>query len=77
MDPSVSEELCSVGSAVIAISKSKFSTVLQVGSGSLHPQTLLECLKMGQKVGQKLNEALSQTLSETSSDTDEVVGFLR
>ncbi|EEZ99918.1 exosome complex component RRP42 [Tribolium castaneum] len=77
VDPNVAEELCSVGAVVIAVSKDKFSTVLQIGSGSLHPQTLLECLQMGEKVAQRLSEALTETLSEINPNKNQDVGFLK
>jgi exosome complex component RRP42 len=77
VDPNVAEEQCSVGAVVIAVSRDKFSTVLQTGSGSLHPQTLLESLQMGQKVAHRLSEALSETLEEVKKSANQDVGFLR
>jgi exosome complex component RRP42 len=77
VDPNVAEEQCSVGAVVIAVSRDKFSTVLQTGSGSLHPQTLLESLHMGQKVAHRLSEALSETLEEVKKSANQDVGFLR
>jgi exosome complex component RRP42 len=77
VDPNVAEEQCSVGAVVIAVSRDKFSTVLQTGSGSLHPQTLLESLQMGQKVAHRLSEALSEALEEVKKSANQDVGFLR
>ncbi|RZB77498.1 exosome complex component RRP42 [Asbolus verrucosus] len=77
VDPNVAEELCSVGAVVIAVSQDKFSTVLQKGSGSLHPQTLLECLQMGLSVARRLNEALLETLQQIKPSMNQDVGFLK
>jgi exosome complex component RRP42 len=77
VDPNVAEEQCSVGAVVIAVSRDKFSTVLQTGSGSLHPQTLLESLQMGQKVSHRISEALSEALEEVKKSANQDVGFLR
>lgn len=75
VDPSVAEEQCSVAALVLAVSKNKFSTILQTGSGSLHPKTLQECLQVGMSVGQRLNEGLMETLHEIKPNQD--VGFLK
>ncbi|KAI4470194.1 exosome complex exonuclease ribosomal rna processing protein [Holotrichia oblita] len=74
VDPTSAEEQCSQGAIVVAISKGKFSTVLQTGGGSLHPLTLIEKLKLGAKVGNRLEEALSETLSKVKEDGE--MGFL-
>lgn len=76
VDPSAAEELCSVGALVISVSRNKFSTILQTGSGSLHPQTLLECLQTGHKVAQRLHDALIETLVDIKP-SENSVGFLR
>ncbi|CAH1119874.1 unnamed protein product [Phaedon cochleariae] len=75
VDPSVAEEQCSVGSIVVAVSGDKFSTVLQTGTGSLHPATLMESLKLGHRVAQRLDEALWATLRQIKPGQD--VGFLK
>ncbi|CAH1965470.1 unnamed protein product [Acanthoscelides obtectus] len=75
VDPDVAEEQCSVGSVVVAVSGNRFSTVLQTGMGSLHPLTLVDCLKMGHKVGQKLDEAVKEVLKESLRGGD--VGFIK
>lgn len=75
VDPNQAEEQCSVGSVVVSLSGNKFSAVLQTGSGSLHSETLIECLKLGHQVGGRLNEALLGTLSKVKPDQD--VGFLK
>lgn len=75
VDPNAAEEQCSTGSLVVSTSGHRFSTVLQTGMGSLHPTTLLECLKLGYTIGHRLDNALIQTLSEINSKQD--VGFLK
>ncbi|VEN51068.1 unnamed protein product [Callosobruchus maculatus] len=74
VDPNAAEEQCSVGSVVVAVSGNRLSTVLQTGMGSLHPLTLVECLKMGHKVGKKLDEAVKEILEKSPKGGD--VGFL-
>lgn len=74
VDPTSAEEQCSQGAVVVAISKGKFSTILQTGAGSLHPLTLVEKLKLGAKLGSRLDEALSETLSKVKKDSE--MGFL-
>ncbi|XP_018568726.1 exosome complex component RRP42 [Anoplophora glabripennis] len=75
VDPNVAEEQCSVGSIVVAVSGDKFSTVLQTGTGSLHPSTLVESLKLGLNVAQGLNEALWEALKLIKPNQD--IGFLK
>lgn len=75
VDPNQAEEQCAVGSVVVSISANKFSAVLQTGTGSLHPATLIECLKLGHEVAGRLDKALLTTLSKIKSDQD--VGFLK
>lgn len=75
VDPNLAEEQCAVGSVVVSISGNKFSAVLQTGTGSLHPDTLIECLKLGHEVAGRLNGALLTTLDKIQSHQD--VGFLK
>lgn len=75
VDPNQAEEQCSVGSVVVSLSNRKFSAVLQTGTGSLHPETLIECLKLGDEVARRLNEALLTTLNKLKPNQD--VGFLK
>lgn len=75
VDPNQAEEQCSVGSVVVSVSGNKFSAVLQIGTGSLHPTTLIECLKLGHQVAERLNEALLITLHQIKPNQD--VGFLK
>lgn len=75
VDPNQAEEQCSVGSVVVSVSGNKFSAVLQIGTGSLHPTTLIECLKLGHQVAERLNKALLITLDQIKPNQD--VGFLK
>ncbi|XP_023023763.1 exosome complex component Rrp42 [Leptinotarsa decemlineata] len=75
VDPNAAEEQCSLGSVVVAVSGNKFSTVSQTGTGSLHPSTLLESLKLGYTVAKRLNKALLETLAQIKPDQD--IGFLK
>ncbi|KAJ8919845.1 hypothetical protein NQ315_006374 [Exocentrus adspersus] len=75
VDPNAAEEKCSVGSVVVAVAGRKISTVLQTGTGSLHPVTLLECLTLGVKIAQRLDTALWDTLRQIKPNQD--VGFLK
>lgn len=75
VDPNAAEEQCATGSLVVSASGKKYSTVLQTGMGSLHPSTLVECLKLGYSVAQRLDRALIATLQQISSVQD--AGFLK
>lgn len=59
----------------MAVANGKFTTVLQTGAGSLHPNTLKEALKLGQEIAKELNETLLETLSQI--DPNQVAGFLK
>ncbi|XP_065161292.1 exosome complex component RRP42-like [Atheta coriaria] len=76
VDPSDAEEQCAGGSIVIAISKNSFSSIVQTGGGSLHPSTLIECLKMGQEVANRLDNALVETLHKITNESASDVGFI-
>lgn len=75
IDPNTAEEQCSVGSVVVAVANGKFTTLMQVGGGSLYPKTLIECAKLGQEVAQQLNKALLETLNECKTQKES--GFLK
>ncbi|KAL3275883.1 hypothetical protein HHI36_020620 [Cryptolaemus montrouzieri] len=75
VDPNAAEEQCSVGAVVVAVSRGCLSTVLQTGTGSFHPKTLKECLKLGFSVAQNLEDSLMETLGEIKPNQD--VGFLK
>lgn len=75
VDPNQAEEQCSVGSVVVSVSGNKFSAVLQTGTGSLHPLTLIECLKLGHEIAVRLNEALLGALYKIKPNQD--IGFLK
>ncbi|KAF5305613.1 hypothetical protein FQR65_LT07693 [Abscondita terminalis] len=74
VDPSNSEEQCATAAVVIAISQNRFTTVLQTGSGSLHPTTLIESLALGSQIASKLDAALIKVLKQTQGQKS--VGFL-
>ncbi|CAG9763391.1 unnamed protein product [Ceutorhynchus assimilis] len=76
VDPSLSEEQCTVGSMVVAATKNCVSTISLLGSGSLHQDTLFQFLDFGCKIANRLNEALMETLANISV-TNENVGFLK
>lgn len=75
VDPNLVEEQCSVGSVVVSVSEGKFSAILQTGTGSLHPTTLIDCLNLGHQVAGRLNEALIASLNKIKPSQD--VGFLK
>lgn len=75
VDPSISEEQCSIGSIVVAVSQEHFSTVTSIGIGSLHQETLIESLELGNKVAIRLDSALMEILGQIKSNQD--VGFLK
>ncbi|ERL88194.1 exosome complex component RRP42 [Dendroctonus ponderosae] len=75
VDPSLTEEQCAVGSVVVAVSKECFSTITSIGTGSLHEETLFECLDLGHKVAIKLNQTLMAILVQIQPNQD--VGFLK
>lgn len=75
VDPSAAEEQCSVGAVVVAVSSGKFSTVLQTGTSSLQPSSLMQSLHMAQTVAQRLDEALFDILQTVEPNHD--VGFLK
>ncbi|XP_067010285.2 exosome complex exonuclease RRP42 [Anabrus simplex] len=63
VDPTAEEETCSAASIVISVSKnSLILSVFKTGVGSIHPQTLLETLTVGQPIGVDLNKALMNAL---------------
>ncbi|XP_060519950.1 exosome complex component RRP42 [Cylas formicarius] len=75
VDPSAAEEQCAMTSVVVAISGDKFSTVLQIGAGSLQPVSLIESLKLGHQIALRLDLALTETLNQISYNHD--AGFLK
>jgi len=74
VDPSAAEEQCSTAAVVVAVSQGRFTTVLQAGSGSLHPSTLIESLQLGSEVASQLDAALLDILKQVPAQKD--VGFL-
>ncbi|XP_044754441.1 exosome complex component RRP42 [Coccinella septempunctata] len=75
VDPDVAEEQCSSGAVVVSVSKGNISTILQTGTGSFHPDTLKDCLKLGVNIAEKLETVLLKTLNEIQPNQD--IGFLK
>lgn len=75
IDPNSAEEQCSVSAVVVAVSNEKFTTVLQTGSGALHPRTLEEALEVGKEIAKELDDTLLETLSQI--DPNQTAGFLK
>ncbi|KAL1517595.1 hypothetical protein ABEB36_001336 [Hypothenemus hampei] len=73
VDPSLEEEQCMMSSVVVAVSNNHFSTITSMGS--LHEETLFECLNLGHKVAVRLNQTLIETLEKMPQNQD--VGFLK
>uniref|UniRef100_A0A1A9YUE2 Ribosomal RNA-processing protein 42 n=1 Tax=Glossina morsitans morsitans TaxID=37546 RepID=A0A1A9YUE2_GLOMM len=85
VDPSAEEEECSTASIVVAVSRRDDSTFIShthtLGNGSLHKDTVFNCLKLGVPVAEQLNEALMKTLileeSVLGMQKNRSVGFLK
>ncbi|KAK4876762.1 hypothetical protein RN001_009268 [Aquatica leii] len=74
VDPSSAEEQCATAAVVVAISQNRFTTILQTGSGSLHPNTLIESLTLGSQIASQLDTALIEVLQQKSGEKP--IGFL-
>lgn len=80
VDPTAEEEMCSNASVVMAVTeKSLVTSVFKTGVGSVHPQTLLDTLKVGLPIGLNLNKALKAALLEEREQgrVKECCGFLK
>lgn len=75
IDPDAAEEQCSSGAVVVAVSKGFISTILQTGTGSFHPNTLQNCLKLGVSIAEKIEKTLLETLEDIQRNQDN--GFLK
>nr|SVE93864.1 EOG090X0CWA [Scapholeberis mucronata] len=77
VDPTPEEECCSASGIVVAISADKKVTaVKKIGSGSLHPDTLISMLKTGSEVGSAVNTILTEKLlEEEKNEKLQKVGF--
>ncbi|XP_055918783.1 exosome complex component RRP42 [Eupeodes corollae] len=85
VDPSAEEEECSSASVVVGVSrrdgKSYISNIHTVGNGSLHKDTMFNCIQLGLSAAESLNDELMKALKleeqRCGSGRKEVVGFLR
>lgn len=76
IDPNAAEEQCSVGAIVVAVANGKFAGITQTGSGSLHPSTLTESLKLGKEIAMQLDDVLLDILDGIRKRQD-ASGFLK
>nr|SVE75371.1 EOG090X0CWA [Daphnia dolichocephala] len=79
VDPTPEEECCSSSGVVVAVSgNKKITAVRKIGSGSLHPESLVSMLKTGSEVGAVVNKILMDKLSqEESVGKSKRIGFMR
>jgi len=65
VDPTLEEECCSLGSIVLGISEdTTFHAMQKVGSGSFHPESILEAIEIATQVGVSVNKKLMEKLKE-------------
>lgn len=84
VDPSAEEEECSSASLVIGASQKNGKTFMTntqtIGSGSFHPSTMFDSIKLGLSASKCLDEFLVKALkleeSRTARDGKKTVGFL-
>ncbi|KAL5286907.1 EXOSC7 family protein [Megaselia abdita] len=84
VDPSAEEEECSSASLVIGASQKNGKTYMTntqtIGSGSFHPNTLFDCIKLGLSASKSLDEylvrALKLEVTRTERDGKKTIGFL-
>ncbi|KAM7342191.1 exosome complex component Rrp42 [Cochliomyia hominivorax] len=85
VDPSAEEEECSTASLVVAVSKRNNKNYIShthtVGGGSLHKDTMYNCMKLGMTAAAQLNDALVKALKLEESRVGPkrriTVGFLK
>nr|SVE85742.1 EOG090X0CWA [Daphnia pulicaria] len=79
VDPTPEEECCSSSGIVVAVSgNKKITAVRKIGSGSLHPDSLVSMLKTGSEVGAVVNTILmKKLLEEETLEVSLKVGFMR
>lgn len=58
VDPSIEEEICSTASVVIGVSGKKITTIKTISGGSLHPDTLDNCIELAVETAININEKL-------------------
>ncbi|XP_067633140.1 exosome complex component RRP42 isoform X3 [Eurosta solidaginis] len=85
VDPSAEEEECSIASVVVGVSKrnnkSFMSNVHTIGEGSLHKDTMHNCILLGLSAAEDLNKELLKALrieeERVGSKRRTTVGFLK
>ncbi|KZS18532.1 Exosome complex component RRP42 [Daphnia magna] len=79
VDPTPEEECCSSSGVVVAVSGTKkITAVRKIGSGSLHPESLVSMLKTASEVGTVVNKILmNKLLEEERAGKTQKVGFMR
>lgn len=78
LDASQEEEACAVGSLSIAVTETgKIVSILKGGSGSLHPENIMDIIEVGQDIGISLNKAIMEKLElEGAIKEKKTVSFL-
>ncbi|XP_054739748.1 exosome complex component RRP42 [Anastrepha obliqua] len=85
VDPSAEEEECSIASVVVGVSKrngkSYMSNVHTIGEGSLHKDTMHNCVLLGLSAADDLNNELVKALNveeqRVGSKRRNTIGFLK
>lgn len=82
MDPTAEEENCSSSRLLVVVHpEGRIQLVMTLGSGSFHPATLKETIKIGVDIGTKLNKSLISVLEEEEKhrpdQADDPFGFLK
>jgi len=79
VDPSIEEEICSTASVVIGVSGGKVTLMKTVSGGSLHPDTLDNCIDLALSTARSLDIKLISALKmeeEQSENTKATSSFL-
>lgn len=62
VDPSVEEEICSTANVVVGVSGDKVTSMKSITGGSLHPDTMDECIDLAVGTAKQLNSELMKAL---------------
>lgn len=77
LDATQEEQACAVGSLAMAVTATgKIASLFKGGTGSLHPENIMDIIEVGRDVGIALNTAVTQQLKLESSSKREKKGFL-
>lgn len=77
LDATQEEEACAVGSLAMAVTGAgKVVSLFKGGTGSLHPENVMDIIEVGKDVGIALNAAVMKNLELESSSKREKKGFL-